>query len=69
MAFVSLCDITCRNGGFKAVIIDKEVHITIWIHFFIGDTEGNNKWLGCCPGNKRELCHCPGTAVDATFLN
>jgi hypothetical protein len=22
------------------------IHIKIWIHYFIGDTEGNNKWLG-----------------------
>ena len=24
----------------------------VWIHFFIGDTEGNNKWLGQYPGNR-----------------
>ncbi len=24
----------------------------IWIHYFIGDTEGNNKWLGQYPGNR-----------------
>ncbi len=23
----------------------------IWIHYFIGDTEGKNKWLGQYPGN------------------
>ncbi len=23
----------------------------IWIHYFIGDTAGNNKWLGQYPGN------------------
>ncbi len=26
--------------------------MAVWIHFFIGDTEGNNKWLGQYPGNK-----------------
>ena len=24
----------------------------VWNNFFIGDTEGNNKWLGQYPGNK-----------------
>jgi hypothetical protein len=26
--------------------------VKVWIHFFIGDTEGNNKWLGQYSGNK-----------------
>jgi hypothetical protein len=30
------------------------VHVKVWIHFFIGDTKGNNKWLGQYPGNSRE---------------
>ena len=29
----------------------RDVHIKVWIHFIIGDTEGNNKWLGHYPGN------------------
>jgi len=32
-----------RNGGFRATVLGKEVNIRIWIHYFIGDTEGNNK--------------------------
>ena len=24
----------------------------MWIHYFIGDTEGHNKWLGQYPGNR-----------------
>jgi hypothetical protein len=28
------------------------VHVKVWILFFIGDTKGNNKWLGQYPGNK-----------------
>ena len=32
--------------------------IKVWIHFFIGDTEGNNKLLGHYPGNKKQVC-CP----------
>jgi hypothetical protein len=30
--------------------------IGVWIHYFIGDTEGFNKWLGDYPGNKRQVC-------------
>ncbi len=32
-----------KNGGFRATILGKEVNIKIWIHYFIGDTESNNK--------------------------
>jgi hypothetical protein len=28
------------------------VHVKVWIHFFIGDTKGNNKWLGQYPENR-----------------
>ncbi len=28
------------------------MHVKVWIHYFIGDTEGNNKWLGQYPGNR-----------------
>ena len=26
--------------------------VKVWLHYFIGDTEGNNKWLGQYPRNK-----------------
>ncbi len=41
-----------RSGGFEMSIFGKEVQVKVRIHFFIGDTEGNNKWLGHYPGNK-----------------
>jgi len=44
-----------RSGGFKASVMDRDVNIKVWIHFFIGDTEGNNKWLGHYPGSKRQV--------------
>jgi hypothetical protein len=28
------------------------VRVKVWIHYFIGDTKGNNKWLGQYPGNR-----------------
>jgi hypothetical protein len=34
------------------------VRVKVWIHHFIGDTKGNNKWLGLYPGN-REGVRCP----------
>jgi hypothetical protein len=41
------------NGkGFDCVVLGRTVHVQVWIHFFIGDTEGNNKWLGQYPRNK-----------------
>jgi len=41
-----------EEKGFRLVVLGKEVHVKVWIHFFIGDTEGNNKWSGQYPGNK-----------------
>jgi hypothetical protein len=31
--------------------------VKIWIHYFIGDTEGNIKWLGQYPGNRDGVQH------------
>jgi hypothetical protein len=51
-----------EEGGFDLVVLGKQVHVRVWIHFFIGDTEGNNKWLGQYPGNRegvqRPYCDC-----------
>ncbi len=44
-----------RKGGFLATVMGREVTIKVWIHSFIGDTKGNNKWLGHYPGNKRQV--------------
>jgi hypothetical protein len=48
--FESLHRIT-KKGGFDLCVLGQKVTVKIWIHFFIGDTEGNNKWLGQYPGN------------------
>ena len=50
-AFKSLRDLH-QLGGFNAIVCGGEVHVKVWIHFFIGDTEGNSKWLSHMPGNK-----------------
>ncbi len=49
--FESLCRIT-RQGGFDQCVLGQNVTVKIWIHYFIGDTEGSNKWLGQYPGNR-----------------
>ena len=38
----------------------------MWIYYFIGDTEGNNKWLGQYPGNK-EGVKCPYHDCKCTY--
>jgi len=46
-----------RKGGFYAMVMGRVVKIKVWIHYFIGDTEGNNKFLGHSLGNKKQVCH------------
>jgi hypothetical protein len=41
-----------RQGRFDLSVLGKNVTVKIWIHYFIGDTERNNKWLGQYPGNR-----------------
>ena len=46
------------------MVMGKDVHVTPFIHYFIGDTEGLNKWLGHYNGSKPGVsrpnrdCHC-----------
>jgi hypothetical protein len=65
--FESLRRIT-RQGGFDLCVLGKNVTVKIWIHYFIGDTEGNNKWLGQYPGNcdgvQRLYCDCKCSFED-----
>jgi hypothetical protein len=60
----SLCKIS-NEGGFDLVVLEHNVCVNVWIHYFIGDTEGNNKWLGQYPGKRERVqqpcqdCTCP----------
>ncbi len=45
-------------------VMGKEVKVKVWIHFFIGDTEGNNKWLGHYPGNRDKFIIRTGISVN-----
>jgi hypothetical protein len=47
-----------KENGFQCVVLGHTVRVKVWIHYFIGDTKGNNKWLGPYPGNK-EGVRCP----------
>ncbi len=47
-----------KENGFQCVVLGHTVHVKVWIHYFVGDTKENNKWLGQYPGN-REGVRCP----------
>ena len=49
--FGSLKEIS-KEKGFMCNVLGRTVTVKVWIHYFIGDTEGNNKLLGQYPGNK-----------------
>ncbi len=66
-AFQSLKNINKKNG-FQFVVLGHTVHVKVWIHFFIGDTKGNNKWLGQYHGN-REYVRCPYCGCKCQFHN
>ena len=48
--FASLRNIQ-QDKGFQLTILGQDVRMMVWIHYFIGDTDGNNNWLGQYPGN------------------
>ena len=35
-----------KSNGFDCTVLGTSVRVKVWIHFFIGDTEGNNKLVG-----------------------
>ena len=59
-------------GGFRTLVMGKEVHVKPFIHFFIGDIEGHNKWLGHYQGSKPGVsrpyrdCHCNFNELKAS---
>jgi hypothetical protein len=63
-ALKSLIDLS-EAGGIRTVVMGRMVHIKPFIHYFIGDTEGHNKWLGHYNSSKPGVslpyrdCHCP----------
>ena len=70
--FGSLKKISKQNE-FMCNVLGRSVNVKVWIHYFIGDTEGNNKLLGQFPGNKegvkRPYCDCKCTFDDLSNPN
>ena len=46
LAFCSLAKMNASPDSLKMFVKGRPVYGRAWIHFFIGDTKGNNKWLG-----------------------
>ncbi len=57
-----------REDGFNLVVLGQNVHVKVWIHYFIDDNEGNNKWLGQYSGN-HEGIQWPYRDCKCTFDN
>ena len=70
-ALKSLIDLS-EAGGIRTVVMGKDVHVKPFIHYFIGDTEGLNKWLGHYNGSKPGVsrpyrdCHCNFFGLNAS---
>jgi hypothetical protein len=54
--FQSLKNIN-KDNGFQCVVLGHTVCVKVWIHYFIGDTRGNNKCSGQYPGNREGVRH------------
>ena len=71
-ALKSLVELS-EAGGIRTVVLGKEVIIKPFIHYFIGDTEGHNKWLGHYTGSKPGMarpyrdCHCTFQQLSSTY--
>ena len=61
-----------KDNGFFLTVLGVNVRVQVWIHYFIGDTEGHNKWLGQYPGNREGVqrpyrdCKCTYNSLSAT---
>jgi hypothetical protein len=67
----SLRDLS-TSGGIRTNVMGHDVHLKLWIHFIIGDTEGNNKLLGQYQSSNSKVqqpyrdCHCSFDTMNAT---
>lgn len=70
-AFQKLMDIRQRVS--TTTVMERTVTLQVWIHYFIGDIEGNNKWLahyGCNSGKiKRPYRDCKCSFYDLNKTN
>jgi len=68
---LSLIDIH-KRGGISATVMGRPVILKVWIHFFAGDTSGNNYWLGHFNGSGKMTCPyrdcvCPFHDMDSVM--
>ena len=72
VAFNSLSDLHRSGKGIRALVRNKFVTGVVWIHFFIGDIQGNNTWLGhynaSCP-TKRPYRDCWCRFLDMSIAH
>ena len=55
VCFSSLVDIH-KRGGISTTLMGRPVVLKVWIHYFVGDTSGNNRWLGHFNGSGKMTC-------------
>jgi hypothetical protein len=55
VSFLSLVDIH-KSGGISTTVMGRPVILKVWIHYFVGDTSGNNHWLGHFNGSGKMTC-------------
>ena len=72
LAFTSLRELTQSGRPIKANVNGCLVSGKVWIHYFIGDTAGNNAWLGHYNGSgklKRSYrdCHCKFDSMNRPY--
>jgi hypothetical protein len=72
LAFILKSVININNcGGIRTTVLGRQVHIKVWIHYIIGDMEGNCKWLGHYPGSNSGVvrpyhdCQCTFTDISS----
>jgi hypothetical protein len=68
VAFSSLQEIH-KKGGMALTVIGKRIVGKVWIHFCVGDSQGNNQWLGHYNGSGNlnrpyQDCHCSFMDMD-----
>ena len=56
-----------KRGGISTTVLGRDVVCKVWIHFIIGDTQGNNRWVGHYNGNG--ALKCPYRDCMCPFLN
>jgi hypothetical protein len=68
ISFSALVNIR-KRGGISTTVMGRQVILKVWIHFFVRDTSGNNRWLGHFNGSGKMACpyrdcHCPFDDID-----